>query len=39
MLKDSTRITMIPKGNELMRQMIGAETSLYDAGNGEGVTR
>ena len=28
MLKDKTRITLIPKGNELMRQMIGAETTL-----------
>ncbi|MBK8902100.1 MAG: SPFH/Band 7/PHB domain protein [Anaerolineaceae bacterium] len=38
MLKERTRITMIPKGNELMRQMIGAETSLYETGNGEAVT-
>ena len=34
MLKDGTRITLMPKGNELMRQMIGTESSLYDSGNG-----
>lgn len=39
MLKDGTRITLIPEGNELIRQMIGTEKSLYDTGNGEGVTR
>ncbi|WP_420642033.1 SPFH domain-containing protein [Candidatus Leptofilum sp.] len=30
MLKDGTRITLMPKGNDLMRQMMGAETALYD---------
>jgi hypothetical protein len=38
MLRDGTRITLIPKGNDLMRQMIGAETAMYETGNGEGVT-
>ena len=38
MLKDNTRLTLIPQGNELMRQMMGAETSLYDTGNGEGAS-
>ncbi|MCP4421204.1 MAG: SPFH/Band 7/PHB domain protein, partial [Chloroflexi bacterium] len=33
MLKDNTRITIIPKGNELMRQMLGTETSLYESGS------
>ncbi len=35
MLKNNTRITLIPKGNDLMRQMLGTETSLYDTDNGE----
>ena len=34
MLKDRTRITLIPEGNEFMRQMIGAETSNGNKGNG-----
>lgn len=33
MLKDGTRITLMPKGNDLMRQMMGLETALYDNGN------
>jgi regulator of protease activity HflC (stomatin/prohibitin superfamily) len=33
MLKDGTRITLIPKGNEFMRQMIGADTSMNKTGN------
>ena len=34
MLKDNTRITMIPKGNDIMRQMMGADTALYEMGDG-----